>query len=772
MFAIVNDLLLRPVGGVRDPDQLFRIIAFPAGADNAARARSGMALAEFTFLRDGLGDRLPLVATAARDVELTIGESAERLSIQLVSLNFFDVLGVRAVRGNVFREDLARDGALPPPVIVLSRRYWERAAGGDDAIIGRPVRLNGISYIVIGVADGSFAGLDRVAPAGWIPAQRIVDLGTEPTALQSRHFIWLTVFGRRPPRLSLDGATAMIATVRQRDLEGATQLASRGLSPARLVAAEVADAPTRDIVAPTKIAVWLLQLSMLLLAIACINAGVLLVARGYARRDEVATKLTLGASPTSIVRELIAESGVVALVATVVGLLLAWGSLNVYQRVADIAVPIADWRVLGFAAFITAIICVSAALLPTIDLFARFRAGGAAMLRSATTTIRSRPLRAVMSAQFGLAFVLVAVTGLLLETVYRATRLGLGVDTDELTIVSVSWSRDPRANEFIAAAADRLSGTSGIAAVALSAAAPLYGSVMRPFQPPESSPQSPSIEIGGNIISPSYFTTVGMRVLSGRSFTDSDREGAEQVVIVNQTMARMYWPGADPIGRCLYGPQELPGRCSLRVVGVVNDTKLAQVTEPARPYVFTPIEQSARVPLLLNVRTRGAATGRVTSIRAAMAGLAPPSAIEIQPVSSLIATQTAPWRRAASTLSVFAVLALGFAAFGLYSVTELLIAARRRELAIRMAVGATASGIIRSLAGERMLDTAIGAALGLGLLLLILGHLSRAVQLLASSPLWIALFAAVVLAVVAIVATMMASRRISRLNPATILQSR
>jgi hypothetical protein len=261
-----------------------------------------------------------------------------------------------------------------------------------------------------------------------------------------------------------------------------------------------------------------------------------------------------------------------------------------------------------------------------------------------------------------------------------------------------------------------------------------------------------------------------MRIVAGHDFDATDATGPT-VVIVNESMARMYWPGTTAVGQCVHTPQERPGQCPLRVIGVVNDAKLSTVTESPRPYLFSPLAQRPGLPVLLNVRTTRPATEMASMIRSGMAGVPAPAPIDIQPLSPLIDSQTAPWRHAAATLSVFALLAIAFSAFGIYSTTQLVVTARRREIAIRLAIGSSVRRMIASLLAERLRDAAIGSAVGLAVGLLLTQVLAESIQLLAEHAAGISAVAVVLLVTVALLSAFIAAWRVSLFHPATILRS-
>ncbi len=769
MFAVVNQILLRPPPGVQRPSDLFRLKAQTDSAFTQRLAGTGLSLPEFVFLRDGLAPTITLAAAASRIAEFDVGDAITREPLQLVTTNYFDVVGARPAVGRLFRRATPEVDAQAE--LVLAAHYWQRAFGGDSSIIDRSVRVNGVPYRIVGIAQHGFVGLDLIAPSAWVPAARIIDFGVEREAVTSRHFTWLTAFGRRPPRTALTTASARVQTVRDGDLDGRFALAARGMTPVSLKATALPDVGTQDLVGPDKIALWLLQLSLVLLAIACLNVGLLLVARGHARRAELATRIAVGATPSRLILEVFAESMILAIIGSALGLVIARALVRLIQQLTEGTVVIADWRVMAFATAITGLTCVLATCLPAAAMATDIRRGIGSTMRGASTSLPMRPLRLALGIQFALAFVLASAAGLLIETVQRSTKLGLGVATNHLTVLNVAWSRDPQANAFMALVKERLRSIPGVTGASLSAIAPLHGSLTRALRPPGAAESDPTpIQVGGNIVEPGYFSVVGMQILAGRDFTSLDQRGDELVGIVNRAMASMYWGTANPVGRCISGPGEPAHRCTIRVIGMVSDVKLGEITEPPQPYLFTPIAQSAPVPLLLTVRTRHPAGEMVGIVRSSLVGLPAPSAVQIQPLAGLVSSQTAPWRRSAATLTLFALLALVFAGLGAYGMVEFLVAATRREIAVRLALGSTAGKIVAFITLERLREVGIGLGLGIAIFWLIVPTLSQTLHLVSAGSVLAPVVAVVLLAIAAVTGSI-ASRRVSKIDPASILRS-
>ena len=767
MFAVVDQLLLRPVQGVVDYASLFRLSPASDAQDPGAATAGGASVPEYVFLRDALAGEISLIASGRWQVDIDVGGLVRRQPLELVSSNYFEVLGVRPTLGQLRWVSSTQEiGA--PPVIVLDYRYWRRDLSGENSIVGKALRIGGVDYTVIGVADSSFRGLDPASPIGWIPVSRIADFGTSPDAARSRLFMWLTLLGRRPHGTPLTQVTAAVAVARRQDSEGIATLSRTGLRSTSLQATDVGDVRTPGVVSPTRIAVWLLELSSLILIIGCLNAGVLMVARGYATRAEFVIRLALGASSLRLLLEQVAEAGFATLAAGALAALLVKGTLGFIGGVIGQDLAIGEWHVQAFSLAALFGTWGLAALLPTYVTLRKARIGNMTPTRAESTTLRSGPLRMVVGTQAAIALLLTAAALGLVDTVRRATRLGLGVASDSIALVSVGWTSDQQTTEYLKSAQQRISQVTGVTATALSAVAPFYGSTTKLLLPPNT-PRGDAIGFRGNVVEPGYFRAVGMRVLAGRDFSPEDRRGTGLVAVINSSMAKAFWGHADPVGQCLHTAQTRDP-CTLRIVGVVSDAKLGSISEPPGPYVYTPLEQSGMGPLVLNVRAARPASAVLSAIRNSLPD-DPPSIPQVQALSSLLIEQLAPWRRAATAVAVVALLSLALITFGTYSVARFTAESRRRELATQLALGATPARVMSGLVMERLRDGVLGCLAGALGAAAAMAHIAVSVRISTIELLSSVAVAGVLICVVSLLTTCVASRPLTRLDLVAFLRS-
>jgi putative ABC transport system permease protein len=766
MFAIVNQLLLRPPDAVARPSELFRLR--PESTKNATGA--SVSLGEFLYLKDAMPDGVELTAAARRTTDLEINGRGSRVDMELVGSNYFALLGVRPLLGRVFSTS-DEPAFAATPIVVLSESYWDTVLGADPSIVGQAVHLNGTQYTVSGVAARNFHGLNVTPPAMWVLAGRVIDFGGDSTLVRGRTYLWLTLIGRRRADVGLPRITGIVAAVRHRDSAGVLAFASQGLTRVPLSARALMDS-RGGLVTPSEIGVWLLAMSVSLFVVACLNAGVLLVGRVRRREREFATKRALGARPRAIAVELLIESACLAALSMVVAGALVPMVLQLVPQVTGLRVAIRDPRVAAMAGMFVVLACILPAVIPTVVLMRQNADGIERVLRAGTSSVGTRSLRLLLAAQAAVVVVLLVFGGNLFQAVRAATHVDLGVDIDHLAIVNMAWSPDPRRNEYILAIRDRLRSIPGVRAAVVSGVAPLYGTITRSVQlPTRPGILASVIDVDQNNVEPGYFAAVGMRLLQGRAFVVDDRPGLPEVVIVNQAFAGAYFGTANAIGKCITGSGVPANDCTQRVVGVVSNTIQRNVLDPSPPMVFAPVAQAPPgLPLLVTVRTARKATEMISALRAAVGDHPYAAPIQIEAVGQLVAAQVAPWRRASAIVDAFAMVGLAIAAIGLYAATRFFVLWRAKEYAIRQALGATAVRIQAGMIVERLMDVGGGASVGLVASIWLLPRLSKALHLPSYGIGVSSVVSATVLLILVIGISSIALRRLEAWDPSRQLQ--
>jgi predicted permease len=696
-----------------------------------------------------------------------------RLRRALVSGNFFEVLKSSPAVGRALRPDDDVVGAAP--VVVLSHRAWQQQFGGDSTVIGRALVMHasGVAHTIVGVMP---RGLDYPRGADfWAP------LEPNSTGPDSMNVAWpaLDVLGRLRPGASAAAARAELTSyfgrpdgrAMERDVHGvATPLATLVLGD-------------------TKPAVLLLAAATaLLLLLTCINVANLLLVRGLGRVREFTVRSALGAARTRLVGQLLTESAILAVVGGAAGVALAVAAVRGFVTIAPSGLPRLD----EIGVDVTALLAATTITAGAMILFAVMPALIASrvdlqdVLRSGSRQSGSgRGLRAVTESlvvgQIALAVAVLFAAGLIGRSLAKLESVDLAFEPKRILIAELALRLDRydagrKERPLIDAVLERVAALPDIDAVSPVLSVPyagtgagITGRLSTPEQSREEAAMNPMVNM--EVIAPNYFSTLGVAVLRGRSFTDGDREGAVPVVVVSESAARALWPGADPIGKMLKGVASPEGR--LTVVGVVPDTRYRDL-KTAWASVYFPLRQSffPVAPLTLVVRTKGPPASAVPSLRRAIAeldaGVALASAAAFE---TLLVQPRAQPRLNAALLALFAAAAVVLAAVGLFGVIATMVRQRARELGIRMALGAT-RGAVQQMVMVRGLSLAVAGA-GLG----IAGAL--ATSRLFSSLLFgvsprdgVTLVAvAVLMLAVAAIASFVPARSSVRIDPAIALRS-
>lgn len=790
IFGIVDVLFFRPPEGVADPGSIVRpYIARDSGAiqttpEGAVRS----SFPDYVDLRDN--SRSLSAVAAFSDVALSVGQGVEarRADGMEVTGNYFSVLGVRPALGRFFvSEESSGKGA--PPAIVISHRYWQRAFGGDPSVIGKSILIDGYSYPIVGVAAAGFRGIDPGATDIWIPFSQDEKLGNAADHLTNRLSIWVQMVGRLAPGVSREAASRELTAILTHAAESAPLLdptPKLALGPIFFARGPASSGATST----SRLSLWLAIAAGLLLAIACANTANLLLARAATRRREIAIRLSIGASRSRIVRQLLTESVLLALLGAALGVLLAsWGSgLVTIDSLAELSF-FAHGRVVAFAVLAAVVCGITFGLAPA---FAATRTELAiAMKEGAREGMdrRSRLRSTLMVLQVALAVVLLAGAGLFVHSLSNVQSIEPGFDADHLLRATLDLKTagftDTAAAAFYERAVRELREVPGVRGAALTSITPLSGSrYLMGFWVPgfdDPSTRDPVLNLkllmsGEATVSilagPGYFRAIGTPVVQGRDFSDGDRAGSEPVIIVNQSFAHHYWPGTSPIGKCIdLGSKEKP-ECHT-VVGVVADAKYSQIEEKQAKAFFVPITQqgSGNADRVLLIRTTRDPEASVETIRRVLQGLAPnlPYA-DVETLDDVLRPQLQPRRLGAAMFGAFGVLALVLAAIGLYGVISYAVAQRTHEVGIRLALGARPAQVLRLVVRQGVVLTLLGLAIGIAGALAgarLIAHFLFGVS--ATDPLTFA-GVCVALGAVAALASYIPARRAARVDPIVALR--
>ena len=759
VFSVVNALLLRPLP-YKDPTQLVAVESFNPQAGRNQRVSP----ADFWDWKEQ-SQTLELAAYLGTGVNLVGTDQIETVVGSRVSTNFFNTVGVYPLLGRVFVEEEGLSGS--PRTVLFSHRFWQRRFGSDPSVVGSTIKTSEGPVTVIGVMPPTFR-FPSYAEV-WTPLER--DSG-EMTLRSSRYF---QALARLRPNHSIEGAAAEMVSIARR-LEEAHPRENENWS--------VELTPWREyLVRDSRRALLILMAGVgLMLLIACANVGNLLLVGAGARRKEMAIRVALGAGRWQLMRQLLTESLLLGIVGGAAGLLLAvWGielilgllpkSNWAFQSLTSVREEVnIDGTVLLFTLSISLLTSILFGLIPGLQ---GSRSGPADRLKEdAAGTERPQDRRArntLVVLEIASALVLLVGAGLLTRSFVGLQRVDPGYDVQGLMTMSLPL---PRQNTvlFVKQALDEVHSVPGVESVSLMSFF-TFGGLNFPFNiegrplPAGDEPASYSA------ISSEYFGTLKAEVLSGRTFNALDTEKTPSVAIVNQTLARRYFPGEDPIGKRLE-ISYLGGRVSREVVGVVSDIKQGGPGDPTQPEIFVPFEQQPWFSGTFVIRSEGPDPLVLkNSVQQAIWSLnknLPASRAET--VEQTLSDHMAAPRLYTYLLGIFAIIAFVLAGVGIYGVMSYSVSQRSREIGIRIALGAQTRDVLKLVVGQGMRLAAIGLALGLIGAFGLTRLMSRLLfGVTATDPTTFAGIA-VLLGSVALLACHLPARRAARVDPMTTLK--
>jgi len=776
IFSLVNAVLLRSLPAVR-PAELVDVYVGQTGEFRYATS-SYLDYADLRAWNDVVTDLAAFNVTVAT---WDTGKRTELMFGEQVTASYFHLLGLPPVLGRTFLpEEDATAGTHP--VVVLGQRAWRQRFGGDPKIIGRSLKLNGIHFTVIGVAPeqlkGSFPG---VVSEFWVPMQMSDAMDRTPT-LTDRGSRSLFLKARLKPGVSLEKAQAQFTTFANR-LRTAYPQEDKNLEITLVKTSKVVLNPGID--GPiVGVAGLLMGVVGLVLLIACSNVANLLLVRASERRKEIAIRLAIGAGRGRLMRQLLTESMLLALMGGALGLLFAlWTARLIVAFKPPLAVPLSldvalDVKVLVFTmglALVTGLVCGLAPALQASkpDLVGTLRDDSAGPGRRH----RRLGLRNILViAQVAISTVLLVGAGLFLRSLGQASSIDPGFKlrkgvAAQLVVGLGGAYTDAQARAFYQRLLDRARAIPGVRSAAYADHLPLALQIHvsradiegRPTVREEDRP-----EIDRDGAGPGYFETLGVSLLAGRTFTEHDGPDAPKVVIVNETAAKRFWPGEAALGKHLRFGKDAPW---LTVVGVARDGKYRTLGEDPRPFAYTAVEQDKSFGRTLVVAGDGDEKVLLGEVRRAIDATDPNVPIfDIKTMSEHLSIMLFLARMGAILLAAFGGLGLILASMGLYGVVAASVARRTREIGIRMAIGAQRGDVLRLVVREGMVLTGTGLGIGIGLALLGTTLLHGLLYGIAPSDPLTFLAVALILGGVALGANLIPARRATEVDPLVALR--
>ncbi len=779
MFSIANSFVWQPLA-VEHPAGLVNVFRYnPNGG-----SYGDVSFADYQDLRALHDVFADVAAYYPYPFGLSEGGRSERTWGEIVSGNYFTMFGVRPARGRAFDEAETAGGAAA--VTVISDGLWRRRFHADPGVLGRGVRVNGRDFAIIGVAPPTFHGVYYVGfePDLWIPAGQFdAVVAGPPGQLAGRNGPQFRLMARLAPGVGVVRAQAAAQTVMAR--LAAEDPGHRGLE-ARVMS-ELDARPEPGIATGFALAARLFLAAVaLVLLIACANVANLLLTRATGRRKEIAIRLAMGASRARLVRQLLAESLLLAGLGAVAGVALAsWCTAGVEAMLklpTDLPfnfVFAINQRVVAYTAVLALLAGVVFGLAPALQTVRPELVGALKNdAVSARGLHRSRLRGALVVAQIAVSCVLLITAGLALRTLAKLRDVNPGFDTAHGLLMTVApdlqrYER-PRGEAFYRALLARTAALPGVRAASLAQFVPLDfsnngGRIFVPGH--EAGSDSTGAEMAGWAeVMPGFFDALGVRLAEGRDFTVRDDSAAPGVVIVNQTFARRYWPGVSAVGRQFR--LRAPDSALVTVVAVAPDMKYNALSEQPTPFVYEPLTQNYQGYATLVVRTAADPRSLAPATQGVIASLDPDMPSDVRTFADLMSGRALILPRFAATLAAgFAVLALALAVIGLYGVVSYAVSQRVREIGIRVALGARRGTVVGMVLRAGMGQAALGVGIGI---VLALGA-TRALRSLlfgigAADPLTFGVVA-LVLAAVAALASWIPARRAASVDPMVALRS-
>lgn len=722
IFSGVNAYLLRPLPGASDATRLLQVDRIKPGGKEGTQG----SFAYYTFLRDGTKTLNGLAAWSKVDLSISRGNNGVVAYGNIVTDNFFSVLGARPALGRFFLPGES-DPGTSHPVVVVSHDFWRNHLGADSTIIGKTVGVNGQQFTLVGVAAPDFNGVfTPLKTAAWVPLSMQPSL--KPQRSLDGQTMWLWVFGRLRDNVSTEQARTELKTLLGSYVTQANEpeWARKNYTDVRTIALTgLPDDAHKAMLAFMSV---LLAASIVVLIIAGVNIAAMLSARGIARRHEMALRAALGAQRSRLVRQLVTETLVLFAAGAFGGILLAVAATRGLEQLPVptteplfIKLPI-DSRVLLFSVLLSVACGVAFGLLPALraarrDLQSQLRTDNAG-------SGRRRPVvsNVLVVGQLALSMVLLVSAALLVRALQRSQQADAGFDANGVSVAGFSseaWGYgEQRAQLFFDQLQQRVSGMPGVEEVSYGTVVPVTLNSsefdISAGSTDNGAPDAQSIHVKTNSVSPKYFDVLRLRMIVGRDFTEQDRTGSERVAIINETLARRLAKDQSAIGRTFRRNGDKDG--AYRVIGVVNDANYATRSEPSTPFVYLPFAQHWESDPTLFVRSTEDASQVAKMVTRVVRDIDPtlplPNTLSMNAAMSF---SLLPQQVAAIVAGSLGLVGLLLATVGLYGIVAYSVGQRTREIGIRMTLGAQRGDVQRGVVRDGMKLAATGVLIGLSL---------------------------------------------------------
>jgi predicted permease len=766
IFSVVNAVLIRPLP-FKQSERLVKV--WPQ------QAQTSVSKAEMVEIREHSQSFADLAAYSGWSFTLTGGDEPAKLSGARTTATFFSLLGVDAELGRTFLPD--EDQPDRSHVVMLSHGLWQSRFGADQNIIGQAITIDGESHTVVGVLRPDFKFPDNQFPK--FNLELIVPAPLDPNDGNDFSAHYLNLVGRLQPGVTVEQAQSEVASI----IHNARAKFARAPDNYGLQASVTG--LQEEMIGDTRSTLLILLGAVgFVLLIACANVANLHLARTTARRREIAIRTALGARRGRIVRQLLTESVLLALAGGAAGVLLALWGIDLLVALLPAEVPRLnaigiDGRVLGFSLGLSMLTGVLFGLAPALqaskpDLQAALKEGG----KTSTTGAGRRLRNLLVVAEVALALMLVIGAGLLIKSFWRRQQVDPGFKAQNVLSLQVAppsaaYKDNSRKRVFYRQVIERIAALPGVSAVGGIHLLPMGGSNWNPDIRVEDHPlpdgeELPSVD--WRLITPGYFQAMRIPLIKGRFFTEADHEKTASVAIINETLARAYWPNEDPIGKRIRSGFE--GKEWVPIVGVVGDVKEQSLDTPTHLEMYRPYEQSPFMPFMtLMVRTDADPAALAAVIRNEVWAIDKDVPLaDIQPLAQVVSESISRPRSTMLLLAVFAGVALLLGSIGIYGVIAYAVAQRTQEIGIRMALGASSRDVLRMVIGQGMRLILAGVALGIGGALAATRALESLLFGVSATDALTFAVVALLLALVALLACWIPARRAAKVDPMVALR--
>jgi putative ABC transport system permease protein len=706
IFSIVYGVLLRPLP-YQNPEQLVRIFDTWKGKTQPGSNEADIAPANFYDWREQAKSFTDVSAFSTGGAGLASGTEPEQVAAAVVSTGFFNVMAVNPIHGRAFVEDDMKSGN----VIILGHDLWKRRFGGNPGIIGQSAKLDGELYTIVGVLPAGFNYPDKSEV--WAP----LVINRNPTVSRDAHF--LKVIARLKPGVTPEQAQAEMNTVAGR-LEQQFPATNKDLGARVVPIHEYAVGNVK-----TALVILLMAVGFVLL-IACANVANLLLARAISRQKEMAVRVALGASRKRLIRQLLTESLVLALGGGILGLLFAVFAVGFLLSVSVGDIPLAEQvglnaQVLTFTFVISVLTGTMFGLVPALqttklDLNETLKEGGS---KGVGSSGGNRVRSALVVFEVALTLVLLIGAGLMIKSFVNLQKTDLGfkpenVLTFELTLPVPNYREPPKVASFYDNLVMKLKALPGVQSVGGVTMLPLGGDNRefsfriegQPMVDPASRPTA-----NYRVAMPEYFSAMGIPLERGRMFSNTDGQGSALIIIINERMARRYFPQGNPLGQRIFVRNE---QASREIVGVVKNIKHFGLDQEAQPEMYVPFGQSPSRYMRMVLRTGSDPRGLIDAVQHQVWDLDRELPLaKIKSMDELVSYSASQRRSNMLLLSIFAVFALILAAVGIYGVVSYSVTRRTHEIGIRMALGARTADVLKLIIRSGMTLALLGVAIGL-----------------------------------------------------------